>query len=541
MPSIDTAALRDRAQGFLSGFSAGQRAVVILAIVGLIGGGALFAQWAATPNLVPLFSSLTTDDASAMTQELSKKSVTYKLTDGGRTILVPERDVYQLRLDMAGAGLTAGNSEGYKLLDNGSSVTQSQFREQINYQRALEGELSKTIGSIEGVKSAQVHLVIPKEDVFSQDTVKPTASVLISNQQGRTLSSQTVQSIVNLTATSVQGLTADNVTVADATGRLLSANGSTGGDGNEAQNQQTAATESLLNTKIASLLTPVVGDGKAIVQTRAELNWDKSKSTTELFNPSNKQAAVKSENTTAEVYGANGAGGSAATGCVGVGTPVNGVCQTPQGNGAGAGTDGGYSNTSATRDFANDRQVTETEAAIGTPKRITVAVVLDSNATGVDTTQVENLVTQAAGLQPARGDTVTVSRMPFDATASEAAEKAAEAADKEKKTAQMMDFIKIGATILIILVVLGGLFISTKRRAKNYTQSIPLSMAELDAAMPPLGEIPTAEPDLAIAPLEETPEALERAKVDREIGDLIERQPDEVAQLLRGWLADRRN
>lgn len=539
MASIDTAALRDRAQGLLSGFSAGQRAVVILAIVGLIGGGALFVQWASKPSLVPLFSSLTTDDASAMTQELEKKAVTYELADGGRTILVPQKDVYQLRLDMAGAGLTAGGSEGYKLLDNGSSVTQSQFREQINYQRALEGELSKTISSIDGVKGAQVHLVIPKEDVFSQDTVKPTASVLIDSQPGRTLSTQAVQSIVNLTSTSVQGLTTDNVTVADSSGKLLSANGHAGADGNESQNQQTAATEALLNSKVASLLTPVVGEGKAVVQTRAELNWDKSKSTSEVFNPANKQAAIKSENITSEVYGA-GAGGSAATGCVGTQTPVNGVCQPAQGSVPEGAADGGYANNTATRDFVNDREVTETEAAVGTPKRVTVAVLLDSNANGVDTTEIENLVTQAAGLQPARGDMVTVSRMPFDASAKESAEEQAQAVEKQQKTKQMMDIAKIAATVLIIMVVLLVLFITTKRRAKHYGQTIPLSMAELDAAMPPLGEVPATEPEVAIAPPEETPEAIERAKVDRDISDLIERQPDEVAQLLRGWLADRR-
>lgn len=541
MPSFDTNAFKDRAQGLLSGFSVGQRAVVIVAVIGLIAGGFMFTSWVAKPSMVPLFSQLSTEDAAAMTAELDSQGVKYELGAGGSTILVPQKDVYQLRLTLAGEGLTAGDSEGYSLLDNqGSSITQSQSAEALNMRRALEGELNKTIGSIDGIKGANVHLVVPEEDVFSEDNVKPTASVLVTTAQGKSLSSQTVQSIVNLVAGSVEGLSTDDVTVADSSGRLLSADGAAGGSGTDQQNQQTAALETELNNKIQTLLTPLVGQGKAVVQTRAELNWDKSKSVSQVYNPTNKTAAVGSETINSEIYGAGAGGGDAATGCIGTDTPVNGVC-TPAQGGTGATGDGGYNNTQTTKDYLQDQTQTETEVAVGQPERITVSVLLDSSVANIDPTAIENLVNNAAGLQVARGDSVQVESLPFDASAADAAGEAGKEAEAAASKAAMMDYIKIGVTAVIILAVLAILFITTKRRAKLY-QSTPVSMAELDAAMPALGGSADDLLDSLEAPMiiDTSPEALERAKVDREITDLIEKQPDEVATLLRGWLADRR-
>ena len=529
--AIDSQALRNRAQGLLSGFSAGQRAVIIVATVMLVIGGVFFAQWAAKPTMVPLYSNLSSEDASEITSKLASSGVKYELSNGGNTILVPQKSVYQTRIDMAGQGLPAGGQQGYALLDK-QGITTSEFREHVDYQRALEGELSKTIGAIDGVDAATVHLVIPKEDVFAEDDKKPSASVLVKTRPGKSLAGGQVQAIVNLTASSIEGLTTDSVTVADASGKVLAAPGQSGASNaqNEAQGQATTAVETDLNTKISNILTPVVGQGKALVSARAQLNFDKSQTTSEIFNPNNKPANASSERIDEETYTG---GNPNATGVLGPdGVPLA----------EGASGSGDYSKRSTARDLQNDRTVTQTEKTPGSIDRLSVAVVLDSNVANIDATEIEQLVTEAAGLSVARGDTVKVSRLPFDQTQADAAKKELEEAAKAKKSESMMNIIKSAATVLIILAVLAILFVTTKRKAASY-QPTPISLAELEAARTPA--LPSAD-DMMNAALEagdKTPSAdqIERAKVEKEITDLIERQPDEVAGLLRSWLADRRS
>lgn len=533
--ALDTNALKTKASSALSGFSTGQRAVIGIAVVTLVIGGVFFAQWASKPNLVPLFSNLGADDAGEITSKLQSSGVSYELADGGATIMVPQKDVYQTRLDLAGEGLPTGGSEGYKLLDK-QGITTSEFREQVDYQRALEGELAKTIGAIDGVEAATVHLVIPKQDVFAADSKKSTASVLVKTRPGKSVEGQQTQAIVNLVASSIEGLSPDDVTVADANGRVLAAPGQSASlGGTDVKNKATQDMETDLSNKIQAMLTPLVGQGKAMVQARAQLNFDKVQTTAETFNPNNKPPVAGAESVNTETYEG---GQPDATGVLG----TNGVPLAQGANG-----NGNYNKTDRTTDYNVDRQVTQTEAAPGAVERLSVAVLLDSNVANIDQDEVTRLVTDAAGLQVARGDTVTVSRLPFDQSQAEAAKKELEEAAKAAKTDSMMNIIKSVATVLIILAVLAILYITTKRKAAAYT-STPISLAELDAVRtgPSQAEI-EAERAAALSALEsgsgseQSGEALERAKVDREITDLIEKQPDEVAGLLRSWLADRRN
>ncbi len=534
--ALDSNALKNKASGALTGFSTGQRAVVMVAALTLVIGGVFFAQWAAKPTMSPLFSNVSSEDASSITAALQKSGTQYELSDGGTTILVPKNEVYQARIDMAGQGLPSGGSQGYKLLEK-QGITTSEFRERVDYQRAIEGELANTIGSINGVQGATVHVVIPQNDVFSDDSVKPTASVLIKTAPGKSLSNGSVQAVANLVASSIEGLTADNVTVADANGRLLSGQGQSAGD-TESQRATTASQESELSAKIQSLLTPVVGQGKAVVQAKMQLNWDKSQTTAEQFNPNNKPATVQSQRSTTETYG-GGSGTGTTTGCIGVGTPDTAACQAAQSAASGS---TGYTKTDGATQNVVDRSVTSTEKAPGSIDRLSLSVVLDSNVANIDTTQIENIVKDAAGFSAARGDTITVSRLPFDQTFANSAADELKAAEKAKKSEDMMSLIKTVATVVIILIVLAVLFFTTKKKAKLYSAT-PISLAELEAASRPA--LPAAEEMLSsieAAPALDanSPEALERVKVDKEITDLIERQPDEVASLLRSWLADRR-
>lgn len=223
MPSYLDKPMR-RVQTILAGFSTGQKAVTALGLVALVLGGILFSSWASKPTFVPLFTNLTTADAAAITEKLGAQKTPYQLADGGRSVLVPQKDVYQLRLDVSSAGLPQGGESGYALLDK-QGITTSEFQQHVEYQRALEGELAKTIGAIDGVDGTIVHLVIPTEDVFANHTRKPSASVLIKTKPGKTLAPGQVQAVVHLVSASVEGLTPEQVTVADAKGQVLSTAG----------------------------------------------------------------------------------------------------------------------------------------------------------------------------------------------------------------------------------------------------------------------------------------------------------------------------
>ena len=259
--------MRDRITSFVrrigstfGSFTPGQKAVTIVAVVALAIGGYFFATWAGQPTYAPLFSGLAPADASAIVDRLTADGTPYKLSDGGGTILVPRDQVYDVRIKMSGAGLPAQGEAGYSLLDKQGVMT-SEFMQQVSYRRALEGELAKTINSIDGVNTATVHLAIPQKDVFTDDQRKPTASVLV-NTGTKALSGDKVESIVHLVASSVEGLDPADVTVVGANGRVLSTTDSAqAGSGDRAA--QTASYEQRLNASLTQLLETVLGPGHA--------------------------------------------------------------------------------------------------------------------------------------------------------------------------------------------------------------------------------------------------------------------------------------
>src|SRR4051812_33668625 len=192
----------NRVKTLLSAISLGQKIVIGLLLAGLVLGGFMFTRWITAPTMTPLFSNLSSSDASSIVEELNAEGVSYTLADGGQTIMVANEQVYDLRLTMSGKGLPAGDDTGYSLLDE-QGITTSEFQQQVTYQRALEGELSKTLEALDGVNSAVVHLAIPQEDVFATDQSDPTASVLLDLKPGSQLSGEQVQAVTNLVSSSI--------------------------------------------------------------------------------------------------------------------------------------------------------------------------------------------------------------------------------------------------------------------------------------------------------------------------------------------------
>lgn len=543
MPGKAGAAARRGVATFQS-FSAGQKAATVCTLVALVVGGYLFSTWAAKPTYGQLYSNLSATDASAIVDKLKASNTPYQLSDGGQTILVPQDKVNDLRLTMSGQGLPAGKDSGYSLLDK-QGVTTSEFMQHVDYQRAIEGELASTIGSIQGVTSATVHLAIPTQTVFSDQQQSPTASVLVATAPGQALTTDQVQAIVHLVSASVVGLDAAQVTVASSDGVVLSSGGQTGGDSTAVQSQQTGAYEQRMNVSLQQMLDQVVGPGHAVVKVTADLNYDSVNTKSQTYVANSKNPPL-SQSTTTEVYNGNGAGGSS-YGLGGVlGADNIQVPTTTGGSGQGGtgGTANKYSKSSTTQDNAIGMVTQTTQSAPGTVRKLNVAVLLDQGAAkGVDTGKVQALISSAVGLDAKRGDTLAVTALPFDQTAATDNKKALADAAKAEKKNKLLGYAKTGGIALLIALLL----VVASLRARKAAKPAPLTAEEqqqLEDMQLALEQSRTLALEggtgTAVAGLPPDPQ-LERDKQQRQLVALVERQPDEVAQLLRGWLADRRS
>ncbi len=518
------------------GFTPGQKAVTIFAVLALVIGGYFFATWAAKPSYSILFNNLSTKDASAIVDSLDKSGTKYELANGGATIMVPQDQVNNLRLSLSGEGLPGDSDTGYALLDK-QGITTSDFMQHTNYQRALEGELANTIKSIDGVEAATVHLVIPQKDVFSDDQSKTTASVLVQSSPTKPLSNQQVQAIVHLVASSVEGLDPTQVTVAGADGKILSTGGgaavATGGDAGA--DSQTVTFQNRMNTSLQNMLDNVVGPGHAVVTTTAQLDYDQTSTTTKSYT-SDPSTAPLSESVSREAY-AGSCGASSGGGVLG---PDN--IQVPNGSSGCSTTSSaapGYENSNAVRNNAVNETQEVRQNAPGAIKRLNVAVLLDSTTAGaVNSAQIQQLVSTAAGIDPTRGDGVVVSAMPFSTAAAQSAQKDLATQATAEKAAKQSSLVKTGAMALVVLFLL-FLAWRASRRAKKRKSLSPSELKHLEDMQSALEQQRLAELNSMIpsAAIEGPgPETMARDERQREIEQMVEDQPEEMAALLRGWL-----
>jgi flagellar M-ring protein FliF len=511
---------RSSATDVLAGFTTGQKTVTALAVVGLVMAGMFFLRWVSAPAMVPLFSDMATADAAAISAELDAQGVAYQLADGGRTILVDRADQAALRLSVSGAGLVPDEGVGFSILDD-NGVTTPEALWDAEYQRAIEGELATTIGGLDMVESARVHLVMPQEDLFVQDDQRATASVFLSLRPGATPTPMQIRSVVNLVAGSVEGLTPDQVTVTDTAGTMLAAPGEEGQASalGDVRQQQTAAFEERLGANVQQMLEQVVGPANAVVTVRADLDFDTVAQTSETYGSDGPTQGIPLETTTTqETFEGVGAEQTGALG--------------PDGQivGGGEGEQTTYTLADGTTRFAVDRSVEEILSAPGSVERLSVAVLLDAGVDTADAQAVRGLVEAAVGYDAIRGDVVEVSALPFDTSAEEAAAAAAEAAAAEAAGQRMMDLIKTIASVLVVLIVLLLAWRSAKSSmASRAPRSTPIDLDELEVAL-------DEEDQLVSAPVRQLPAG---PTIADEIADMIDSQGEDMAGLLRGWMAEK--
>ena len=522
----------ERARSTLSTISLGQKVVIGLLVVGLLLGGFFFFRWITAPTQAPLFSNLASADASAIVDELNAAGVAYELTDGGQTIMVAKDAVYDLRLTMSGKGLPAGQDTGYALLDE-QGITTSEFQQQTTYQRALEGELSKTLESLDGVRSAVVHVALPEDEVFVTEKSAPTASVLLDLAPGTALSGEQIQAVTNLVSSSVQDMAPDQVTVADSTGQVLSAagEGMTAAAG-DARSQVEQDYENRLSANAQQILDRVVGPGRAVVSVRADVDLSERETTSETYTYDQGTPPISESTDDRGLHRRRRAGRRR----------------------AGSGEHARRRGQRRRRrllvqqgvDHSNNAVGKTVEVEKGAPgdlKRLTVSVVMDESVAGnLNQQQMRDLMITAVGLDEARGDDITVASLPFDTTAADAAAADMTAAREAEESAAMWSMIRSGGIAAGIALVVLIVWLRSRRNRDVEEDYEPLELdEEMLLELERLRVQSTREAAPKIDNRQMELEAAERQKVRGEISTMVSEKPDEVAAMLRGWLSENKS
>jgi len=386
--------------------------------------------WTQQPDYRVLFANFSDRDGGAIVASLQQMNVPYKFADGGSAILIPANQVHDVRLKLASQGLPKGGNVGFELMEN-QKLGVSQFLEQVNFQRALEGELARSIQSLGAVQAARVHLALPKASVFVRDQQKPTASVLLNLHPGRTMDPQQVSAIVHLVASSVPELPTKNVTVVDQNGNLLSESGKPAGANglDPTQLKYVQELQQSIVKRIESIVTPIVGPNNVRAEATADVDFSHSEQAAETYKPNGTQEAAairsqqSSETQSNAPLGASGVPGALsnqpqpnATAPI-AGAPAAGTgAQTPTGN----------RQKDMTVNYEVDKTVRYVQQPMGGIKRLSVAVVVnykkevgkDGKVTmkplsDAEKAQISDLVKEAMGFNKDRGDSLNVVNSPF--------------------------------------------------------------------------------------------------------------------------------
>lgn len=386
--------------------------------------------WGQQPDYRVLFSNFNDKDGGAIVASLQQLNIPYKYSEGGTAILVPATQVHDARLKLASQGLPKGGNVGFELMEN-QKLGVSQFLEQVNFQRALEGELARSIQSISAVQGARVHLAIPKASVFVREQQKPTASVLLNLYPGRNLDQQQVNAIVHLVASSVPELPSKSVTVVDQNGSLLSdpTKQLAGNTLDPAQLKYVQDYQQSIVKRIESIISPMVGNGNIRAEATADIDFSKTEQAAETYRPNSPpEASTIRSQQSSESYNKNN-NASGVPGALSNQPPVPATAPiTTNGTAATANTttNTGLVQKDTTTNYEVDKTIKYTQQPMGGVKRLSVAVVVnyksetDKNGkvttkplSDLEKTQITALIKEAMGFNQERGDTLNVVNSAF--------------------------------------------------------------------------------------------------------------------------------
>lgn len=477
----------------------------------------------------PLFTNLTSEDAGEIVKKLKDTKTPYQITSDGKGILVPSDKVYELRLTLASEGIPQGGGVGFEIFDR-KNFGMTEFVQKLNYQRALQGELSRTIAQLTGVEQARVHLVIPEKSLFKDNEKPATASIVLKMKSNRALRDSEVQGVVHLVSASIEGMDPEHVTILDSRGKILSKGGSS-----DPTTRMTTAMQETQRTyeknveeRIQSLLDPIVGGGKTVARVTAAFDFKQVERVEEKFDP--ESIAVRSEQRTEE----KGSSTTSSSGVPGVQTNLG---RTAPGGGS---TSGGGSKNDETLNYEVSRSTAKIIEPVGALSKISIAVLVDGKyelpaavkegqaakakyipRSPEELQKIETLVKSAVGFNLERGDQLTVQNIPFQDTG--------EAGSSETAKWWTNPFLQslaknlmIGVGFLVLVMFVIRPLLASLRLGKRPT------LESFEAIGTSGEQLTTAERALINAQMAEQANLIEQAKKD----------PYQVAQILQNWVSE---
>ena len=529
-----------------------QRVTLVVLVISVAILIPVLINWASTPTYVVAYSGLSEADAGVIVQKLTDTSTPYQLKNG-TTIMVPSDKVYEVRLQMARDGLPASSTVGFELFDT-NTLGMNEFTQRVNYQRALEGELERTIGSLSAVSTVQVHLVTPEKSLLSSNQDPATASITLKENPGDSLDKAQIRAIANLVASSVEGLKPENVVLVDSNGTLLSAVSGSGADASQTDSQRTAETEAAneIDRNLQKMLDKILGPNHSTVKSNVSMDWTQREVTSNTFNPT--PAAVRSSQKTNETYTTNGTIPGGIPGAssnlptpVAQSTAIPGVTN--------------YSKVDETLNYELSMVEAHEITSPGKISRITVSVMVDNVTNAQQLDSLKAAVTAAAGINATRGDQVVVESMAFD-TSTQTLQDAAQV--RAAQDGLIKSLIPIGVAALGFLILL-ILVLSTFSRMRKSSQTawqpvlLPVHQAALNAGGAPMlpqlhvPELPQPQQDLLQANLGSAAHTAEQNVAEmtrnhaayqedesrtRYIKKLTDENPATVAEIIQVWLSE---
>lgn len=514
---------------------------ITLGLVALLCIGALLgvSYWGSQPQYQLLYANLEPKAASAVLDELRSEKVVYRLDEGGKAIFVPAERVYDLRLSLAGKGLPSAGGDGLEIFDR-NAMGATRFMQEVNYQRALQSELVRSITEIHGVRGARIHIVTPKESLFIEDRQQARASVILNVDPGERLKPQQVKAIAHLVAGAVKGLEMTRVAIVDSNGTILQSgeakdDSPTALSGDELSHQFTLEKER--KERIEAILGRVVGPDHVIARVTAFLDFEHSESTAEVFDPD--ATAVRSQHTHTR---ANGQTGVAPGGVAGVDANLPDRAAAPT-----ATAPSGENDRDETVNYEVTKTVTRTVAPVGQIQRLTAAVLVDGTynevkgkdgkvtrefvpRTAEEIAHFTALVKSAVGFNADRGDQVEVVSMPFTGDEVPAP---IEAAPAWQQYVPLILAVGRYVAVAIFFVLFFLLFVRPLMRQLQAAQVQQQRTLELEAQQKRLA---MDGPDAPLA-LSNQQRAEELTPQDR-IGRVIQNDTSRGVQVMRGWLRE---
>jgi len=563
------------AQGLLKQLRANPRIPLIIAAAAAIALIAVLLLWARSPEYRVLYSNLSSSDGGSIISELDARGIPYQFSEGGGALLVPADQVYTLRLQLAEQGLPKGGDVGFELMDN-QAFGISQFAEQVNFQRSLEGELAQSMKALGPVAQARVHLSMAKPSVFVRKSEPAKASVVLTLEPGRVLGEGQVNAIVHMVSSAVPQLASEAVTVVDQEGRLLSRTGDQLGGLDGTQLSYVQEMEKTYQENIERILAPILGADNVRAQVAAQIDFSKREQTAERYSPNQppNEAAVRSRQVNESYSGndglPNGIPGALSNTPPGVAlSPIdNGVdeegADNPDDANNADNADNAADNTDAyaalsrldrndTINYEVDRQVEHTEFQRGGIERLSVAVVVDYREavneagervkqplSGEQLAQIERLVRQAVGFSQLRGDAIEVVNSPFT-------EKAPTSVEVPWwQTPEMLQLaMTLGRYLLVALAALFLWFMVLRPLIKRQSAALP---ANPPAALrnPTAVSVGDDQADAAEGtdePAEAPPRRRRRANAYeqnlKDAREIAQEDPRLVAMIVRSWVNDK--